>query len=149
MKPPVPLVLSVALQTLEEIIRDETNAHKTFYFNRLKIILEVIRRDWDDSVAARVEEIDDISNFLRKGVMIAPAELRTVLVDALNKAESGSKNLKISALDEMLNQLLIVLIDLHKWLEETSTEESRILLTEVWSFLRRYARHRAVEAYMW
>lgn len=149
MIPTVPVALDAALQEIKQLIKSETDANKRLSMISLLTVLTVIRRDWDSAAASRVEELDEISNLLKRGAELAPEPLRQSLTEAVTQAEGSRGDIRISALDATLTMLRIVLIDLHIWLESTATEEGQALLDELCSFLKRRAGRLALLKRMW
>lgn len=144
MRPAVPVALDGALREIKDMIRGETDARKKLNMISLLTVLTIIRRDWDSSVASRVEDIVMLSNLLKRGAELAPEPLRQSLTEALSHAEQNRSDLRISTLDTTFERLSKVLIDLQIWLESMKTEEEQSLLAESYSFLKDRARRFAL-----
>jgi hypothetical protein len=149
MKPTVPVALDAALREVKDMIKTETDARKRINLISLVTVLIVIRRDWDSAAASRVEDIEVMSNILKRGAELAPEPLRQSLSEAVSQAEQNRGDLRISALDATLDSLKAVLIDLQTWLESNESEEGQALLEEVYSFLMRRASRLAMLKKMW
>jgi hypothetical protein len=149
MKPDTPIVLAAALRELEEIAKNEANPIKNRFFSNLIFILNIIRRDWDNVVASRVEDITVLCDLLSRGSKITPESISQSIMDAVNQPNNAGMNLRVSALETKLDRLRKALIELHAWLESASSPEARGLLRDVWSFLERSARRNAVLNVHW
>jgi hypothetical protein len=67
----------------------------------------------------------------------------------VEKAPDPVLDLRISALNKMLDGLLERLIELHAWVEAQSTSEGKELCKAIWAFLEYRAKRRHVPGCFW
>lgn len=147
MKPTMLNVFTALLQNIEELDKREEDPIKRTFYISAKVILEAIRRDWDDIAAFRFEEIDTISSFLLRGAGLAPAEIGSTLAEVAASSLRAKEIPKISALDESIDSLRNELINLQTWLEEQTSLEAKILQEDIMAFLYKNAQKRAAVEY--
>jgi hypothetical protein len=149
MKPSVPIALDAALQEVKDMLKAETDSRKRINLISLITVLTVIRRDWDTAAASRVDDIECLTNIMKRGVKLVPDPLRQKLSEVISQAEQNRADLRISALDATIESLEAVLIELQIWLESNASEEGLALIEDIYSFLRRRASRLAVLKTLW
>lgn len=115
----------------------------------MRSMLSIAGRDWDDAASLRVGEIAELSPLLRQGISLCPSELQSVLQKALDRAEDYRHDLRISALEDVLDGLRRALIELQTWLETSEEGEALTLLDKCWAFLVRSNDRRVVHMKPW
>ncbi|THF60353.1 hypothetical protein [Pseudothauera rhizosphaerae] len=152
MKPSVPSVLAAVLRGIEDSSRAEQNPVKLFELRILRTVIEVINRDWDGAVPARIAEIDSAMSLLRRGLPLVSDSLRDELQATLARNEATRSDLHLSALDKTIDSLNAGLIDLHEYLEvemHCTYQGRRELIRDIWTHLEACARRRAVIEPLW
>lgn len=144
MRPAVPHVLESVILGLEKQIAALPPGPEQAAPWVLKTLISLVHRDWDDAVSLRASEIETLISLLRRSAALAPLGLQTSLLFAVEKAEEGKRDLRVSALESTLDGLRHALIELQAWLETSSDPQAAALLQESWAFLvkgnqRRYA----------
>jgi hypothetical protein len=145
MRPAVPAVLAAALRDLGKIGKNETDPAKQRFFINLKVILTVMKHDWDDCVVTRIGEVDALSGLLQRGEKIVAEPLSRLLRETASKAIGDRDDLRISTLDATIDALLRAIIDLHASLESNSEAEAEALLRDIRSFLAERTRRQVVD----
>jgi hypothetical protein len=145
MRPAAPAVFASALRDLAKLAENETDPAKQRFFINLKVILSVMKHDWDDSVVSRIGEMDALSGLLQRGAKIVAEPLSHLLRETASKAIRDRGDLRISTLDAAIDGLLRALIELHTSLESDSRPEAEVLLEDVWSFLEERTKRQVVD----
>jgi hypothetical protein len=145
MRPNVPAVLATTLRDLERFTKNETDPGKKRFFANLRVILSVIKQEWDDSVVGRISEIDALSGLLQRGAEIVAGPLRDLLREEASKAIRDRDDLRISALDAAIDRLRGVLIELHASLESNSEPQTEALAEDIWFFLEERRKCQVVD----
>lgn len=148
MRPPVNHVLSPAvyevtatLDRLRDGAPDRGAIVRTLM--AVKLVLEVLERDWDTAVSDRLAEIDTLRELLTKVCDVAPDPLRSSLLATLS--DTTPSDLRVSTLDTVRDRLLAAMVDAESYLESCAdaTDEVGNLRTELrdfeHAFVRRYA----------
>ncbi|MDD2735541.1 MAG: hypothetical protein PHF56_16520 [Desulfuromonadaceae bacterium] len=149
MRPLVEKVLERALLGLEEKFASMPPGPQMGEVWQMKMLIGLLRRDWDDAASLRAEEIDRLSALLKRGAQLAPDELRGPLMVAVARAEAGRRNLRISALEATLDELRQAVIKLHVWLEEEGEADAQVLRRDLWAFLTEANRRRVIDVRPW
>ncbi|OUM92061.1 DUF7064 domain-containing protein [Parageobacillus thermoglucosidasius] len=105
MKPSVPIALDTALQEVKDMLKAETDSRKRINLISLITVLTVIRRDWDTAAASRVDDIECLTDIMKRGVKLVPDPLRQKLSEVIIQAEQNRVDLRISALDATIESL--------------------------------------------
>lgn len=149
MKPSVPVALDAVLREVKDLIKAENDARKKTNMISIVTVLAAIRRDWDDVAASRVDDIEVLSNILKRGMEITPESLRQSIGEVVSQAEHNRGDLRISSLDATLDCLQMALMDLQIWLESNLSGEGKAILEDAYSFLMHRASRLAMLKKMW
>jgi hypothetical protein len=149
MKPSSSVVIPSVLGHYTAYMQGETDPRKIEPLYLMSIVFQILGRDWDNAAANRVEEIKAVSTLLERGAAIAPAALSQSVRETVEKAPDPVLDLRISALNKMLDGLLERLIELHAWVEAQSTSEGKELCKAIWAFLEYRAKRRHVPGCFW
>ncbi|MFO1468029.1 MAG: hypothetical protein U1F35_16575 [Steroidobacteraceae bacterium] len=149
MKPDVPSVLDAVIRGLELKQSSLPPGPELAMTVGMKILLSVLRRDWDSAASRPASECRQVIALLRQGAEIVPAALRTRLLAAIRCAEGSADELRVAELERTLDGLLTAAIELQAWLEDETGVEAKDLLQKMWSFLAAMNQSRALQVRLW
>jgi hypothetical protein len=124
--------MRAALQTLEEMAANQTDAQEAVRLRGVMSLLSVVQSEWDTSASSRVAGISRYSDILRQGTRLMAGERQERLRHVLAAVEEAASDLRISSLEMTLDRLRAVVTDLQTWLEDAEGPEARQLLSAVW-----------------
>lgn len=144
MKPPVNRVLSAAVDEIAAALEAPQFDAMLRTLVHLKLVVDVLERDWDTAVSDRVAEIDTLRALLTKVAAVVPDPLASGLQATLDEATPS--DLKISTLDLARDRLLTAMADAESYLESAAgaAEDVHRLRIELHEFEHAYARRYAV-----
>src|ERR1700683_5211693 len=105
MRPNPPLLLSAALKTLEEVALGQTDEQVLARLHGVSTLLTILQREWDTSASTLIAAIARHSDAVRRGSLLADGDRRQRLRRAVDAAEGGAADFRISALETKLDQL--------------------------------------------
>lgn len=143
MRPRAPVLLNGAASALGRLAGVQSDAYAANDLRMLAYTAMLLAQDYDRGPAWRTEEIDAISDLLRRGAAIAPAPLANGVRAAAEASDAKAGTLRMNVLDERLDLVRGALIDLHAWLEEADAEGAATLLADVWCELRASVKRRS------
>jgi hypothetical protein len=126
-------VIRGALKTLEEIASGRTDAQESFRIRGVMNLLAMLESEWDVVASSRMDRIVRYREIIRLGSSwLGEDDRGRRLRPALDAAEAGVADLRISSLETTLDTLRRAVGDLQGWLEESDDPAGRALLADIW-----------------
>jgi hypothetical protein len=136
-KPATDLVLTVFAADIAKRAAALPPGPERMMLFTFQAVFEVVARHADDAAAMRLDEIAELAGLLREAGPICSPELAASLHKAADEADHASRDIRVSALEAVLDTLKAALIELQAWLETSTHAQAPALLTQSWDFLAR------------
>jgi hypothetical protein len=131
MNPDVPAMLNAAAAGLNRASQSCTDPAAATDLSSVLGILSGLARDFDGFVASRVAELDGTRRILEQARDVLP-DLQPEIRQALDVAQRGNGDLRVSSVEGRLEGLRAALIRVQARLEEEPTAKAGALLHTVW-----------------
>jgi hypothetical protein len=149
MKPAAELVLTTVALGMEQQLAAMPPGPERMMTAALKIMLRMLARHADDAAAMRLQEIVELRALMREAAPACTQPLATRLLDVAAQADAAAADIRISALERVLDGLRAALIELQTELETSMRPEAPALLRRSWVFLAQANARRTVADKFW
>ena len=149
MKPATDLVLTAMVKDMEKKLAFMPPGGERMMLNGMKVMLDIVARHADDGAAMRLQEIDELANLLRRAAPSCAKPLADLLLAAAGRAETARDDVRLSALQSVLDTQCSALISLQADLDVSTHPQAPALTAACWEFLVRANARRTVAAKPW
>ena len=106
----------------------------------MAFLLAGVSEEFERAAHRRIEENIALRNLFRDALPIVKNNHLKSRLESASKIKET--DWRISSLNDLNNQLLELLIELHAYVEKSDDKNSRKILTSIWEELRAYAKRR-------